>query len=113
MKKTIQIEVRYCDKCGSDELVRSCLMCGLDACYSCQDKHGKIYHPGVHTWGRGDGFYCHECDAKLSASRADALHNAFKAIEQLRQQMADSEMNFQVQSEAAHRTLNSLLQPHD
>lgn len=85
MKKEILKTVSFCDSCGKeDQYLEKCLSCGIEHCSSCQQKGcGKRYRHGVNYGGPGDGYYCIKCDAKLSESKQDPLHNAYVAIANL------------------------------
>ena len=87
MKKIIEEEAIFCDRCeGRADFPSTCRHCGSQHCYSCREKHGVEYNHAVHFSGSDDGYYCNECDAELQASKSDALHCAYLAIMALRQE---------------------------
>lgn len=109
MKKVIKKEVTFCDCCGNEmEYSHKCIRCGKDHCYNCLSK-GKEYAHSVHCSGSGDGFYCNECDAILTQSKSDTLHNAYKEIELLRLVERSMWEEFKCKVEIAEKNVKSEL----
>jgi hypothetical protein len=87
MKKQIVSEQRVCDVDGCGTwCYDGYLACGVDHCYSHKGKLGIMYHYSTNYEGRGDGYYCHECDKKLRISGNDPLHTAYLEMEALRKE---------------------------
>lgn len=102
MTKTIEKEVRFCDKCGNeDSYPTACMGCGTEMCNACQSKHGKRYSHAVYFSGTGDGFYCNPCDAKLAAAGNDKRYNAYLAIKSLKDELDAWQIAFKKRQEAA------------
>ena len=109
MRKTIKKEVLICDKCGKeDSHLGACMKCGTEMCYECTRKHGKSYNHAVHFQGCGDGFYCNPCDAKLTNAGTDKLHNAYRAIKSLRDELEVWSNDFKKRKEEAEKAVESL-----
>lgn len=108
MTKTIEKEVRFCDKCGKEESYPTvCMGCGTEMCYACQTKHGKRYSHAVYFSGTGDGFYCNSCDAKLTAAGNDKRHNAYLAIKLLKDELEAWTIAFRKRQEVAEAAAKS------
>ncbi len=108
MKKTIQKEVKLCDKCGKeDSYPGACVCCGVEMCYECQREHGKSYNHAVYFQGSGDGFYCLPCDAKLTAEGKDKRHNAYRAVKSLKDELEAWHADFKRRQEAAEKAVAS------
>ena len=87
MKKIIQKEVEFCDKCGRelDFCKSTCMNCGLTYCYNCSESGMVEYPHALHRSGGGDGCYCKKCDAVLTHAHDSALHNAYREMQKLRE----------------------------
>ena len=110
MKKNFYIEKIICDSCGAVENYSNpCLYCGIDHCYECKGTHGKEYTHGVNFSGYGDGYYCDECDKKLSESKEDSLHQAYRKIAALKKEANSFYRGFKIREEKAERELKNLL----
>ncbi len=82
MKTTTTVEVKSCDICGKADTYDSCFGCGKDLCWRCCDNKKAVrYSHGVHIQGSGDGYYCLECDKRLTD---DPLHKSYVQIKQIR-----------------------------
>jgi hypothetical protein len=109
MKKSIQREIHFCDKCGREiSYAPTCLHCGLELCYDCETYHGKRYAGSTVTLGSGDGFYCNECDSKLTSTGKNKLHNAYRAIQRLKDEMKAFETDWERRSAEANHTLKRI-----
>ena len=86
MKKEVTKIVHCCDACGAaqDYGIDLCLGCGAEHCSACKKTHGVEYKHGVNFSGSDDGYYCHQCDARLTKSGEDKLHCAYRQIARLR-----------------------------
>lgn len=110
MKKTIEKEVKFCDKCGKeDSHPTACLACGTEMCSDCQTKYGVSYNHAVHFQGSDDGFYCNPCDVKLMAQGSDEQHNAYLAIKALRDEEDAYWANFGKRAKAAEDAVKKFL----
>ena len=106
MKKIVQREIHFCDKCGLERFhVNTCLQCGLELCYECSEYHGKRYDKSTVTFGSGDGFYCNECDSTLTSTGENKLHNAYRAIKRLKDEMKAFETDWERRSAEANDAL--------
>ena len=105
MKTSKTIESHVCDFCKqSDQCYDKCVTCGKDVCYDCKKVAGVEYPHSVCCSGSGDGFYCHECDAKDSTS----LHAAYVAIRSLRLEAESFYRGYRERSEKAELRLKEL-----
>ena len=109
MKKIIEKEATFCDHCGKEAYVETCLCCGVDHCYECRKTQGVEYEHGVGFSGNGDGYYCNECDTKLSKSKADPLYNAYHEIKTLRQKQRLWYAKFNAEVTAAEQRIKALI----
>ena len=100
-----------CDVCGKDAYGYSCLKCGIEHCWECSKKLGKIYHHAVSFSGSGDGYYCLNCDSLMRVERGNPLHNAYIQIENLRDEQNAYFKDFERRSKKAEEYLQSLLKP--
>lgn len=108
MKKTIQKETHFCDKCGKEEsYINACMNCGAEMCYECWDKHGRKYNHAIYFQGSGDGYYCQPCDAKLTKDGNDKRHNAYRAIKSLRDELEAWHTDFKKRQEKAENALKA------
>ncbi len=110
MKKIVSKQTHFCDMCGKeDDYPHVCMNCGKEMCYDCRKKHGVEYTQGVHFSGSGDGYYCKECDLKLTTNGKDKLHAAYRAITSLRLENKAYWNNFEKRSKEAESTLQSCI----
>jgi hypothetical protein len=110
MKKAMEKEVSFCDKCGKeDEYLTKCLSCGEEYCYECRTKHLKEYAHGIHVAGSGDGYYCKKCDKKLAESKEEPLHNAYVTIQDLKKEEEQWYANFRKRCTIAENNVQKLL----
>ena len=86
MRKSINKESTFCDKCGKETYVDKCLKCGVEHCWECKKTEGIDYKHAVHFSGSGDGYYCHTCDTELRVTKSDKLHTAYRMIANLREE---------------------------
>ena len=106
VKKLLQKEVHFCDKCGNEyPYPKVCMNCGVEMCHDCSVKLGNSYNHAVYFQGGGDGFYCHPCDKKLTTEGRSQQHNAYRQIRLLREEMEAWEKAFKVRQEAAEKAL--------
>jgi len=106
MKKTIQKEVQFCDKCGKESAYQTaCMKCGMEMCFDCKQKHGKKYDHAIYFQGSGDGFYCIACDAKLTVTGTDKRHNAYRAIKALKDELEAWHTDFKLRQEVAENNV--------
>lgn len=109
MKTTKEIEGVACDKCGKFSSYSSyhCISCGKDFCYECGENAGTKYSHGIYMSGSGDGFYCHDCDAKARAGN-DPLHAAYVRLTMLRTELETWSADFKKRQEKAEKHLEKL-----
>ena len=105
-----QHETHICDFCKVNKAYEfnSCLRCGKDICYDCSKTHAKEYSHGVYVGGSGDGQYCNDCDAILTRTREDDLHNAYRLIKSLRDEQEAWYSDFNKRSDKAEAILKKL-----
>jgi hypothetical protein len=109
MRKKIEREVTFCDKCGKEQdYGNTCDSCGVEMCYDCQEKHGVKYSHGVYFFGSGDGFYCKPCDNRLVKTKASPRHNALIEIKSLRKEQEVWSEDFRKRQEKAEKLVGSL-----
>lgn len=110
MRKTVQKEVAYCDKCGAEcEFgITDCLRCGVGHCYECSKTEGKRYSHGVNFSGSGDGYYCRACDVDLTKIGGDKRHAAYRAVESLQLERNAWATDFQRRKEVAEAAVKAL-----
>ena len=112
MKQVVREEKRICDVCKVKESYshNACLGCGKDICWECRDTRGfgVEYKHGVHVGGSGDGCYCQECDARLTAEGTDQLHIAYRVIKALREEEVKWYANFNARREVAETNLKAI-----
>lgn len=109
MKKTIEIVADICDVCGEQcDYSDPCLACGVEHCYECKKTLGKEYRHSVYVSGSGDGYYCNDCDRKLTISGRDSLHAAYWRIESLRHEKKAWYQDFQRRAEDAEKILRDV-----
>ena len=110
MKKIIQKEVSYCDSCGKEDIyVRACENCGIEHCYECRKLYGKEYDHAVTVSGSVNGYYCKKCDAELTKTNENELHNAYCHIQSLSDEAVGWGVNFRRRSKEAEAHLEALL----
>lgn len=107
MKKTELKETTYCDHCGKEGYVTSCIKCETEHCWECRKLHGKEYNHGVFVCGSGDGYYCNKCDAELTRTGLDKMHAAYRVIALLAQESRDWNKEFDLRVKAAEDALLS------
>lgn len=114
MKKTVNKEVHFCDKCNAEQVYGfdECLCCGVEHCYECKKTEGRKYSHGVHVSGSGDGYYCNACDAKLLSSGEDKLHSAYRRVASLRAEAIAWSDGFDRRRNAAEMALSELAAHH-
>src|ERR1700733_8696232 len=109
MKKMAQKTIHTCDKCGIEVgIPNACMNCGKEFCFDCAQIHAVSYSPLVCCSSSDDGLYCKECDEKLTKTRTDRLHAAFRAIASLRREGEAWNRNFLQRSQAAETAVKSL-----
>lgn len=86
MKQQVMQTVHVCDKCASPQVwgIDACLNCGAEHCYDCKKTEGREYAHAVHVSGSGDGYYCNDCDAKLTKEGTDKRHKMYRYVKSLR-----------------------------
>jgi hypothetical protein len=110
MKKTINKQVTFCDKCKKKApYAYACMNCGIEMCYECQKEHGVSYTHAVSFSGSGDGFYCKSCDSGLTAKGTNKLHNAYLYVKRLKEENEAWWAGFKKRSEAAELEVKSNL----
>src|SRR5208282_4522581 len=87
----------------------TCLICGKQFCWGCADKKGKKYNSGIY-FTSGSGFYCNICDRLLSSIKADALHNAYKAIEETALEIESINSVIKAKKDFVEKRLEKLLE---
>jgi hypothetical protein len=111
MQKKIKKVVSFCDECGKEDMyLTKCLFCGVEHCYDCTKTKGKKYAHGVHVGGTLDGYYCNECDSKLTASCKNNLHNAYITISDLRDEEHRFYEDFKKRQDSAEKKIEKLAQ---
>lgn len=109
MKKVIQQSVTICDVEGCENHAHTkCLGCGRDYCYDHKKTLGREYSAGVYFSGSGDGFYCTQCDARLSA-KGDKLLLAYKKVSYIRDDIKVSNEMYDKRIKEAEAALEKLL----
>ena len=108
MKKAIQKEIRICDCCKIEQAIFSCMECDKDFCYECGKTQGVEYNHAVYFTGSGDGYYCTNCDTRLSNERTDSLHNAYINIKTLKNESILWSRDFKERSERAEEEVEQL-----
>lgn len=107
MKKIASIEDTFCDVCDKRGYATRCLNCGAEHCYDCRKLHGVEYVHGVHFSGSGDGYYCNKCDVLLR-NNGDALHAAYRRIQDLRSEEKAFYEGATIRADAAEAELKRL-----
>src|SRR4030095_4349741 len=112
MKKSITqtIEIDICDNCGKEsDLGQSCRSCGYHACWTC--RRGRLVEYSTRTFGSTslDSSYCLPCDIELCETKADPIHQAYVALQELRGEWQRMEENFSMRQQAAEATMDGLL----
>jgi hypothetical protein len=81
-----QITVYVCEECGKaeDTYPHCCTECGKHFCWDCSKRLATDYQHSLHCSGSGDGLYCVDCEANLTANPTP-LFTAYAAIKTLRQ----------------------------
>lgn len=108
MAKKIETRtIHVCDVGGCDKEVYSghCLGCGIDYCYSHDQKLGVAFYHSTSRQGHGDGYYCHECANKLRASGEDPLFNAYLVVKELREELEAFHEDFEIRTKSATDTV--------
>jgi len=108
MKKNVMIEQTFCDVCGAEAGMNTCLKCGKEFCYKCKKTHAMEYGHSVNFTGSGDGLYCNECDEKCRLE-GDRVHSAYMLIKALRNESIGWHSDFQKRADAAEAQLNCLI----
>ena len=85
MKKLVTKESTFCDKCGKNSHVTTCIICGKEYCWDCSKSMGEEFKAGVHWSGSGDGYFCNECLSKPDIHNT-AILCAYMKIRALRQE---------------------------
>ena len=107
--KVIKKAVSFCDECGKEVHVQSCLGCGVEHCFECRRKMGSEYEHAVHFSGTGDGYFCHKCD-KTPPEDVKELHLAYQKIRALRNVEKNWHTHFDTRSKVAEEALEALLE---
>ena len=109
MKKSVTVEKLYCDVCGAESNEwNSCMICGKVFCYDCRKTQMKEYKHGVYYSGSGDGLYCNDCDRDLILSGDDEKHNAFRKIDDLRNELKEWDADFTIRIKEAEAHLKDI-----
>jgi len=92
MKKTIIVEklVYCCDvaSCDAEDIYPiTCINCGVVHCHDCRKTQGVSYGRSVYINSSEDGYYCNACDLKLASQGDNELHNAYRRIASLKEEM--------------------------
>ena len=109
MKKKVEMDMTFCDKCGKQDYVYTCIRCGYEVCYECRKSEMVEYTSGVHFSGSGDGCYCNNCDSILLVNGTDPLYNAYRNIKELKEENESSYLFFKNRSEQAENNISILL----
>ena len=111
MKKTLPVELNYCDNCGNQhDYLTACMSCGIEHCYECRKTAGKEYPHAVHCGGSNDGYYCRPCDRKLSISGTDKRFAAYREIEALRAECSEWGAAFERKRKVAEAAVTALIE---
>lgn len=106
MKIKKEKTISLCDECGvENSYMDSCLCCGKEMCFNCWKKRGKSYNHGVFFAGSGDGYYCNECDKKLTEKGSDKQHKAYRNIASLREEYQTWHLRFKERATEAENNL--------
>lgn len=110
MKRVVSVEQTLCDVCQKNEAHpwAACLKCGKMICYDCRTLNAHEYAHGVNVGGSGDGIYCNECDATLTKTGNDLLHNAYRAILALKNEVKGFSTDFDKRRTAAEAALKNI-----
>ena len=109
MKKPVQVEQSFCDVCGKQSSGYCvCNYCGKEFCYDCEKTEAVNYAHAVSFSGSGDGLYCNECDQKLTKSKEDKKHNAYRVIASLDAERAGWYADFKKRLDKAEEALKSM-----
>lgn len=81
MKITKTIEVEVCDFCKKLEAPADykCTGCGRICCEDCDAL--RKYRHSIHFSGTYDGYYCADCEKRLTETKSDPLFNAYLALQ--------------------------------
>ena len=110
MKKTLPVELNYCDYCvAQHDYLTACMSCGIEHCYECRKKAGKEYKHSVCCSGSNDGYYCMQCDRKLSLAATDKRFLAYREIESLCAEAAEWGAAFERKRKAAEAAVVALI----
>ena len=109
MKKTLPVELNYCDRCGKQQdYLTGCMNCGVEHCYECRNTAGKEYPHAVHASGSYDGYYCKPCDVSLANAGTDKRFRAYREIEALRAEANEWGAAFERKRKSAEMAVEAL-----
>ena len=110
MKTTTTITTHACDCCGyEDRFMDSCMSCKKDLCVRCWRLPGNAIYPHSITFsGSGDGYYCSDCDAKLTSDGTDKKHNLYREIAWLKKEAREFNISLGKRARIAEKALEGM-----
>lgn len=109
MKRLTEVELTFCDACGKQSWVTTCLACHADHCWECEKVLGVLYQHGVYASGSGDGYYCAACDARLTREGTDPQHRAYRVVRALKDEAKAWGADFERRTKIAEARVQACL----
>lgn len=105
MKKVIDKEVHFCDKCGKEmEYPSNCMGCNKEYCYDCSKTEFVRYSHAIFFQGSGDGKFCIECNA-TPPDRLVKLMVLYRKIKALTAEYNEWWKDFELRHKAVEKEL--------
>jgi hypothetical protein len=106
MKRTVEVEVDYCDVCGKENGWRTCIECNKCYCSNCADRDTIGYWSG--TYGGHQSYVCRDCNAALIKGGKNEYFNALLVIERLRNEYAGFYADYEPRKKVAEALVQRL-----